>query len=198
MDQAASPRNRLSRLDRAYLHTGRGRPSKAFQSPEGWNRASCTRAFSQHRLAQRLTKFHSVPRPGNQSRRWSQAYLQIDASLFSPSVSPKISMVSASTSVNAGVGPRLRRRVSPRICRTASSITQYSQTRRRSRSMDGPPQGSEALENVPHRPILRGRLVEVIQSPSLNPWETRGSGFYRFHNFQSPRHAFTVMHIPRG
>src|SRR5687768_7325896 len=32
-----------------------------------------------------------------------------------------------------------------RICRTASSITQYSQTRRRSRSMDGPPQGSEAL-----------------------------------------------------
>jgi hypothetical protein len=42
--------------------------------------------------------------------------------------------------------------------------------------MDGPPQGSEALENVPHRPILRGRLVEVIQSPSLNPWETRGSG----------------------
>src|SRR4051812_41043399 len=85
-------------------------------------------------------------------------------------------MVSDSTSVNAGVGPRLRRRVSPRICRTASSITQYSQTRRRSRSMDGPPQGSEALENIPHRPIPRGRLVEVIHSPSLNPWETRGSG----------------------
>jgi hypothetical protein len=42
--------------------------------------------------------------------------------------------------------------------------------------MDGPLQGSEALENVPHRPILRGRLVEVIQSPSLTPWETRGSG----------------------
>jgi hypothetical protein len=42
--------------------------------------------------------------------------------------------------------------------------------------MDGPPQGSEALENVPHRPIPRGRLVEVIHSPSLNPWETRGSG----------------------
>ena len=92
---------------------------------------SCTRAFSQDRLAQGLTKFHSVP--GNQSRRWAQAYLQIDASLFSPSVSPKISMVSASTSVNAGVG--LRRGVSPRICRTASSITQYSQTKRRSRSM---------------------------------------------------------------
>src|SRR3954464_13378863 len=36
---------------------------------------------------------------------------------------------------NAGVGPRLRRRVSPSICRTTSSITQYSQTRRRSRSM---------------------------------------------------------------
>src|SRR4051812_4017254 len=85
-------------------------------------------------------------------------------------------MVSASTSVNAGVGPRLRRRVSPRICRTASSITQYSQTRRSSRSMDGPPPGSEALKNVPHRPFPRGRLVEVIHSPSLNPWETRGSG----------------------
>src|SRR3954470_7218181 len=42
---------------------------------------------------------------------------------------------------NAGLGPRLRRRVSPRICRTASSITQYSQTRRRSRSMGGPLQG---------------------------------------------------------
>jgi hypothetical protein len=42
--------------------------------------------------------------------------------------------------------------------------------------MDGPPQGSEALKNVPHRPIPRGRLVEVIHSPSLNPWETRGSG----------------------
>src|SRR3954465_437399 len=107
-------------------------PPKAFQSPEGWNRASCTRAFSQDRLAQRLTKFHSVPRPGNQSRRWSEAYLQIDASLFSPSVSPKISMVSDSTSVNSGVGPRLRRQVYPRICRTASSITQYSQTRSRS------------------------------------------------------------------
>src|SRR3954452_18217698 len=87
-------------------------------------------------------------------------------------------MVSASTSVNAGGGPRLRRRVSPRICRTASSITQYSQTRRRSRSMDSPPQGSEALKNVPHRPFPRGRLVEVIQSPSLNPWETRGSGTF--------------------
>src|SRR3954466_8780148 len=85
-------------------------------------------------------------------------------------------MVSDSTSVNAGVGPRRRRRVPPRLCRTASSITQYSQTRRSSRSMDGPPQGSEALENVPHRPIPRGRLVEVIHSPSLNPWETRGSG----------------------
>src|SRR3954465_709856 len=33
---------------------------------------------------------------------------------------------------NPGVGPRLRRRVPPRICRTASSITQYSQTRSRS------------------------------------------------------------------
>jgi hypothetical protein len=38
------------------------------------------------------------------------------------------------------------------------------------------PQGSEALKNVPHRPIPRGRLVELIQSPSLNPWKTRGSG----------------------
>src|SRR4051794_2823341 len=85
-------------------------------------------------------------------------------------------MVSASPSVNAGVGPRLRRRVSPRICRTASSITQYSQTRRRSRSMDGPLQGSETLKNVPHLPIAHGKLVEVIHSPSLNPWETRGSG----------------------
>src|SRR4051812_9669425 len=78
-------------------------------------------------------------------------------------------MVSASTSVNAGGGPRLRRRVSPRICRTASSITQYSQTRRRSRSMDGPPQGSKALKNVPHRPIPRGRLVEVTHSPIFIP-----------------------------
>src|SRR3954471_4642599 len=77
-------------------------------------------------------------------------------------------MVSASTSVNAGVGPRLRRRVSPRICRTASSITQYSQTKRSSRSMDGPPQGSGALKNVPHRPIPRGRLFEVTHSASLN------------------------------
>src|SRR3954471_13927138 len=77
-------------------------------------------------------------------------------------------MVSASTSVNAGVGPRLRRRVSPRICRTASSITQYSQTKRSSRSMDGPPQGSGALKTVPHRPIPRGRLFEVTHSASLN------------------------------
>src|SRR5688500_5031404 len=65
LGNADAPRNRLSRLDRAYLHTGRRRPSKAFL--EGWNRASCT--FSQDRLAQRLTKFHSLPRPGNQSRR---------------------------------------------------------------------------------------------------------------------------------
>src|SRR5688572_27258310 len=115
---ADAPRNRLSRRDRAYRHTGRGRPSKAFQSPEGWNRAPCTRAFSQDRLAQRLTKFHSVPRPGNQSRRWAQAYLQIDASLFSPSVSPKISMVSASPSVNPGVGPRLRR-----LCKRLFEVT---------------------------------------------------------------------------
>src|SRR4051794_25545596 len=49
----------------------------------------------------------------------------------------------------------------PRICRTASSITQYSQTKRSSRSMDGPPQCSGTLENVPHRPIPRGRLFEV-------------------------------------
>src|SRR3954471_13650263 len=77
-------------------------------------------------------------------------------------------MVSASTSVNAGVGPRLRRRVSPRICRTASSITQYSQTKRSSRSMDGPPQGSGALKTVPHRPIPRGSLFEVTHSASLN------------------------------
>jgi hypothetical protein len=48
-----------------------------------------------------------VPRPANQSRRWAQAYLQIDPSLFSPSVSPKIPMVSASPSVNAGLGLRI-------------------------------------------------------------------------------------------
>jgi len=94
----------------------------------------------------------------SQPMRWSR---RGDASLFSPSVSPKISMVNASTSVNAGVGPRLRRRASPRICCTASSMTQYSQTKRRSRSMDGPPQGSQALEKVPHHLIPRGRLFEV-------------------------------------
>jgi hypothetical protein len=32
------------------------------------------------------------------------------------------------------------------------------------------------LKNVPHLPIAHGKLVEVIHSPSLNPWETRGSG----------------------
>jgi hypothetical protein len=105
-------------------------------------------------LAQRLTKFHSVPRPGNQSRRWAQAYLQIDASLFSPSVSPKISMVNASTSVNAGVGLRIAETLPHGVFDHAVQPDQ-------AQFAVHAPQGSQALEKLPYRLIPRGRLFEV-------------------------------------
>src|SRR3954470_25074939 len=52
--------------------------------------------------------------------------------------------------------------------RNHAGVSDQVQTKRSSRSMDGPPQGSGALKNVPHRPIPGGRLFEVTHSASLN------------------------------